>query len=532
MSNTFLLPQLLAESSRQFPDAAAVCCGTDTLSYTQLDTLSGKIAATLRNDGIGTGDRIGIYMMKSVESVAAMFGILKAGAVYVPIDWFAPVARIEFIIRNCAMKALVSSTPGINKIAAEKTSPEPLISLCVNVFPQSDGAAVSMVATTTLSRDDVEKLAPLPPRTLGIVDTDLAYILYTSGSTGNPKGVMLSHRNALTFVETAADFFAISSKDRLVSHAPLHFDLSVFDVYCAIRTGACVVLLTEKETVFPAAVIAAIARYGITIWNSVPSALIQLVLRSTLDEAALSSLRLVLFAGELFPLKFLEKLMAKLPHAEFYNMYGQTEANSSTYYKIESTPMPDDPPLPIGKPFPNFDVFGVDDNGALLSKAGDRGELFVRAATIALGYWREAEKTASSFVVNPLRPDYPEIVYKTGDIVSLDERGNFVYIGRKDSMVKCRGFRVDLGEIESTLSKFPAIAEAAVVPVPDDEIGNRLICFIIPSPGETVSPEEIRDFCSQKIPRYMVPEKIVISTEFPRTSTGKVDKRKLSAALT
>jgi acyl-coenzyme A synthetase/AMP-(fatty) acid ligase len=296
------------------------------------------------------------------------------------------------------------------------------------------------------------------------------------------------------------------------------------------------VLLTEKEVAFPAAVLGSIQKHRITVWNSVPSALIQLVQRTSLAKTTLSTLRLVLFAGEFFPAKFLSVLMENAPHAEFYNIYGQTEANSSTWYKIEAPPKPDDPPVPIGKAFPNYDVFALDDSGALITRHGTRGELYVRGATIALGYWREEEKTASNFVKNPLRPEYAEIVYKTGDIVTLDEKGNYVYIGRNDSLVKCRGFRVDIGEIESTLYKFPGVAQAAVAAVPDDEIGNRLIGFIIPEAGKTVSPDELKAFCSLKIPRYMVPEALFINTSFPRTSTGKVDRkallREFSASIT
>ena len=523
----YLLSQLLTESAERFPDQPATVCENNSLSYSQLDMLSGKIAAFLCENGVQTGDRVGIYMIKSVESIAAIFGILKAGAVYVPIDWFFPAERLGFITQNCAMKALVTSSVGAHKIASEKTLQRPFIPLCVVVTPQSDITVLQAIAGTVVGRESIDRCHPIAPVTQGIIDKDLAYILYTSGSTGSPKGVMLTHLNALTFVNMTVDFFSITSQDRLVNHAPLHFDLSVFDVFCAIQAGGCVVLLTEKEVAFPAAVISAIQKHRITIWNSVPSALIQLVRRTSLEQSAFSSLRLVLFAGELFPAKFLHALMEKAPQAEFYNMYGQTEANSSTWYKVKAPLGPDNPPVPIGKAFPNYDVFALDERGTLISKPGTRGELYVRGATVALGYWRNAEKTTSNFVKNPLRPEYAEIVYKTGDIVTLDEQGNYVYIGRNDGMVKCRGFRVDIGEIESTLYSFPGVAEAAVIAVPDEEFGNRLFGYIEPEAGAPVSSADLGAFCALKIPRYMVPETFFIEKSFPRTSTGKLDKSKL-----
>jgi amino acid adenylation domain-containing protein len=523
----YLLSQLLTESADRFCDLPAVCCGNNFLSYSQLDALSGKIAAALHEAGIRTGDRVGIFMAKSAESVAVIFGILKAGAVYVPIDWFTPLERLEFVIENCGMKALATTTSGMAKILSENTLQKQIIPLCLIIDPQTDAPVGAQIAGAAISREVIERQSPIAPVTEGIIDKDLAYILYTSGSTGSPKGVMLSHLNALTFVNMAVDFFGITSKDRLINHAPLHFDLSVFDVFCAIKTGGCVVLLTETEIAFPVAVVNALQRHKITIWNSVPSALIQLVQRASLETSALSSLRLVLFAGELFPAKFLRALMLKIPQAAFYNMYGQTEANSSTWYRVDEAPKPDAPPLPIGKAFPNFDVFAIDDSGAPITNPGVRGELHIRGATVGLGYWRNAEKTSANFIANPLRQEHSEIVYKTGDIVTLDERGNYVYIGRNDAMIKCRGFRVDIGEIESTLYKFPGIAEAVVTPIPDEEIGNRLIGFIIPEMGVTVSSDDIKTFCFRKIPRYMAPEIFHICANFPRTSTGKVDRKAL-----
>jgi amino acid adenylation domain-containing protein len=526
MSHDYLLNHLLARSAERFPDRLAVCCGETKISYSQLDARSNALASALIVNGVRIGDRVGIYMMKSIESIVAIFAVLKAGAVYVPIDWFAPMERISFIVQNCLMKALICSHAGATKIEKEMTESQPLLPLCVVVSSgEVKNIAVKEIAQTMIDSGDLEQSNLKCPLVNSVIDTDLAYILYTSGSTGTPKGVMLSHLNALTFVDMAADFFAITPNDRLVNHAPLHFDLSVFDIYCAVKVGACVVLLTEKETTFAAAAIAAIKKHSITIWNSVPSALIQLVQRVSIKEESALSLRLVLFAGELFPAKFLRRLMIKIPHAEFYNMYGQTEANSSTWYKVPAIPSEDDLPLPIGKPFPNFDVFALDDKGELITKPGTIGELYVRCATIAAGYWNDPQKTSAQFVNNPLKVN--ERVYKTGDLVTVDENGDYSFKGRNDSMIKCRGYRIDIGEIESVMYGFPSIAEAAVVALPNEDTGNILIRCVIPNEGERISPEELKAFCYKKLPHYMVPVILRVESKFPRTTTGKVDRRNL-----
>jgi amino acid adenylation domain-containing protein len=522
----YLLSQLLTDSAQRFSDNLAVISGDSSITYGQLDALSGKLAALLRNEGIANGDRVGIYLGKSIESIVAIFGILKAGAVYVPIDWFMPQERLSFIAANCDMRALIVSIESVRKIDSDGHRPDAHVDFSVMMTPDAQTVASSFFGRM-ISRESVDRQEPLAPVTKGIIDKDLAYMLYTSGSTGRPKGVMLSHLNALTFVTMAVDFFSVMPDDRLGSHAPLHFDLSVFDLFCAIKAGAAVVLIPEKEVIFPASVAKSIERHRITIWNSVPSALTQLILRVPSAISDLSSLRLILFSGEPFPIKYLRMLIQGLPRAVFFNLYGQTEANSSTWYKVNELPAPDASPVPMGKAFPNFDVFAVDDSGLPLGQPGQQGELYVRAATVALGYWRDAEKSAAHFVFNPLRADHKEIVYKTGDMVTLDEDANFVYIGRRDTIIKSRGYRIDIGEIESTLYKHPAVSEAAVTALPDEQLGNRLLASVIPADGKTISADELKTFCAQKIPRYMIPESFFICERFPRTSTGKVDRQAL-----
>jgi len=261
----------------------------------------------------------------------------------------------------------------------------------------------------------------------------------------------------------------------------------------------------------------------------VPSALVSLASLGDLERHDLSSLRLVLFAGEVFPLKPLRRLMAAAPGARFCNMYGQTEANSSTYHWVGDIPEGSRDPIPIGRALPNFEVFALDADGQRVTAPGGEGELFVRSSTVALGYWEDPARTSQAFVANPLAPLVGERVYRTGDVVRLDPNGAFVFVGRRDQMIKSRGYRIEIGEIEAALSNNPGIRNAAVIAIPDERIGNRLAAFIEPAAGG-LTRDEVIAHCVAELPRYMVPEEITFLDALPLTPSGKVDRQRLSRA--
>jgi acyl-coenzyme A synthetase/AMP-(fatty) acid ligase len=292
-----------------------------------------------------------------------------------------------------------------------------------------------------------------------------------------------------------------------------------------------VVIIPETAAIFPVKLAEAIAKNRISVWNSVPSALSLLATHKNLESHDLSSLRLILFAGELFPLKYLRRLREVIPGARFCNMYGQTEANSSTYYWVEHLPPDAAAALPIGKPLPNFEVFAIDENGRQVTEPGQEGELYVRASTVALGYWGEAEKTEQSFVKNPLRPDLNERVYKTGDVVRLDADRNYLFLGRKDHMIKSRGYRIEIGEIETVLCNHPEIKNAVVIPIPDELIGNRISAIVVPATPGNITRDDIVKYCCTRLPKYMIPEMITFRDALPATSSGKIDRKQLSAPV-
>lgn len=515
----FLLNQLLSESAQRVPSHDAVIGAEGSLTYAQLDSISNQIANQLRQDGVRAGDRVGIFLPKSTYSVAALFGIQKAGAAYVPIDPNSPSQRAGYILRNCDIRGLV-------------TNSEKLSVLPPDFFRSAN--VRSLLLTDAPSRTDIPRFTTWEQlRTqskenpnVAITDNDLAYILYTSGSTGEPKGVMISHLNSLTFVNWCFDEFRVTSSDKVSSHAPFHFDLSILDLFCTIKAGATICLVPNEIYAFPVKLAKWISEQAITIWYSVPSALIQLVERGHLENNDYSQLRTVLFAGEVFPLKYLRKLVEAIPHPAYYNLYGPTETNVCTYYKVQPSDLDADrsEPVPIGKACANTEVIAVDDQGTPVGPGGE-GELYVRSSTVMKGYWARPDSTAKVVLANWLKKDVSDVLYKTGDIVRPMPDGNYQYVGRRDKMIKSRGYRIELGEIEAALYSHPEVDEAAAIAVPDEKIGARIIAYVVCSNG--LDHKQLHAYCRERLPGYMIPERFELRQRLPKTSTGKIDKTSL-----
>ena len=518
----YLLHQLVRTAAANTPEATAIEDRNRSITYGELDSQSNRLANALISRGISRGDRVGFYLDKSIESVVALYGIMKAGAAYVPFDPKAPVARLGAIAANAGITCLVS---GVEKAEqwAGLIAAGAALSTIVSLTPESDDVG-SPDNVSLLTRNDVERFPASAPN-VPQVHLDLAYILYTSGSTGEPKGVMLSHLNALTFVDWTVNEFDIGPDDRLSSHAPFHFDLSVFDLFAAARAGGTVVLVPPEASVFPIEIARFIASRAITVWYSVPSILSMMTIRGGLKGAEYPLLRTILFAGEVFPTKYLRRLMELLPHVRFCNLYGPTETNVCTWYDVPKLDSERTDPIPIGRAIPNVECYVVADDGALVS-AGEVGELYVRGSTVMQGYWGDVERTARSLLPNSFAGPLHDRLYRTGDLVQEDEDGNFKFLGRRDAQVKSRGYRIELGDIEAALYAHPDIVECAVVAIPDELMTNRLRAYVV-TRGDSDAATLTRHL-AERLPGYMIPDSFAFMDTLPKTSTGKVERRALA----
>ncbi len=522
MSDT-LVHDLLAESAARFPDRVAVVDGERSATYAELEATANRLAHLLADCGVEHGDRVGLYLEKSLEALTGIYGILKAGATYVPLDPGAPPARLGTIARDAGLRCLITGTEKEGEWAALIAEGAPVETLVVLNAADGDVAGPEGVRTVTSTAlaSHPGGSPPEGPRS----SADLAYILYTSGSTGVPKGVMLSHLNAMAFVDWAVAEFGVTKADRLSSHAPLHFDLSVFDLYAAARAGAAVVIVPAQLALFPVELAKWIRGAGITVWYSVPSILTLLVLRGKLAEVELPELRTILFAGEVFPTKHLHRLMELLPNVRFANLFGPTETNVCTWYEVPRWTGEPPASIPIGKAISDVEVFAVREDGTV-APADEVGELYVRGPTVMQGYWGDAERTARTLLRewNGETGGYP--VYRTGDVAYLDGNGDWIFLGRRDSQIKSRGYRIELGDIESALNQHPGVVECSVVAIPDEVVTNRIKAYVVRR-GE-VGDDELNRFLAERLPRYMAPELYEFRDDLPRSSTGKIDRRKLA----
>lgn len=520
----YLLQRLLTEAAARQPQRPAVASDGCLLTYQELDRLSNKLARALLRLGVTPGDRVGILAPKSAAAVLGIYGALKAGACYVPLDPKAPAGRLSHIVRDSGAAVIVADEARASQAATlSGAAPAPPGAVVVSApgRPEQEEAAdvpaqgAAVVPWTAVTGESGEPLAEERA-----IETDLAYILYTSGSTGQPKGVMLSHRNALAFVDWAVREFEVGAADRLSSHAPFHFDLSVFDLYAAASAGAALVLVPPEMSVFPLNLARFMRDAEISVWYSVPSILTMLVLRGNVEEMQPHALRTILFAGEVFPTKYLRRLIELLPGVRFANLYGPTETNVCTWYEVPTGPGEVPEAIPIGRPIDDVEVYAAGEDGQPVA-AGGQGELYVTGPTVMHGYWNDPERTERTLLRDASTGDR---TYRTGDLVQRDPGGDWLLLGRRDAQIKSRGYRIELGEIEAAINQHPAVVECAVVAVPDDVVTNRIKAFVSPS---SVDEKDVQRFCLDRLPRYMVPEVWKLLDELPKTSTGKIARNAL-----
>ncbi|GAB7035424.1 amino acid adenylation domain-containing protein [Streptomyces sp. NPDC021749] len=481
MRRPLLLHDLVTEAARRTPDAPAVADAATTLTYAALDALADAWAGDLAALGVTAGDRVALWTDKTVRAVAATQAALRLGAVYVPIDPHNPARRAEQIIQDCDPAALIT-TPDRAPALAHLSTPLLL-----------DGPRASRGTPDAYPRP---RLTPQSP----------AYVLYTSGSTGRPKGVCLSHRNALAFIDWATETLVPTPADRFANHAPLNFDLSVLDLYTAFAAGASVHLIPPDLSYSPRTLASLLADRRLTIWYSVPSALMLMMRDGGLLDRPLPHLRAVLFAGEVFPPDHLHRLRRHWPGKRFLNLYGPTETNACTAYELPPYDGTPPGPVPIGRPTSanTFAILSPDD------------ELAIAGPTVMLGYWN--------------RPPHHGW-YRTGDRVRLDEEGNLHYLGRLDDTVKIHGIRMHLAEIEAALTTHPQVWEAAAVTT-GDALDTRLTAFVVAAGPTPPSLLALKRHCATRLPRSITVDAVHSLPALPRNTRGKLDRHQLRQRLT
>ncbi|HLU47230.1 MAG TPA: amino acid adenylation domain-containing protein, partial [Planctomycetota bacterium] len=502
-------------------DRDAVRFSGTALTYGELADRSRRLSRVLLDLGVRRGDRVGILLEKSLDVAVAIYGILRAGAAYVPLDPLAPPARSAFVLRDCGVRVLVSHErrrARLAELASETTPLERIVGL----------DAPSDLPWKTVSWDEVLETPPGPAAMPRLTELDLAYVLYTSGSTGVPKGILHTHRSALSFANVARDTYGFVPDDRISNHAPLHFDLSTLDWFATAAAGATTIVVPEAVTKLPASLARLMEDERLTVLYCVPLALVQLALRGAIEMRDLGSLRWVLFGGEPMPPKHLRALMRLLRGARFSNVYGPTETNGCTYWIVPPIPEGSDESIPIGVPYENVEMLVVGRDGEVVPR-GQPGELLVRSPTLMRGYWGRPDLDEKAFYRRPAFGHLADVFHRTGDLVIEDENGVFHFLGRKDRQVKVRGHRVELDEVEAVLLSHEGLAEAAAFTEVGDDGSVRVAAAAIPRDLDSPpSVESLRAHCASRLPHYAVPETFRIERDFPRTSTGKIDRRRLA----
>lgn len=514
---------LLRSSVGRHPQRAAVDDPSwGVVTYGELDDLSRRVRDRFSRLGVLPGDRVGLVLRKSVDAVACIFGALRAGAAYVPVDADAPAGRAAHILSDCSVRVVVTHRalePSLREAFSAKGFDPVVVAL------DASGEDASLPLDLWLREADREDPAPVGDDAESGPD-DLAYILYTSGSTGLPKGVMLTHGNALSFVGWCSEVFDPGPEDVFSSHAPFHFDLSILDLYVSLKHGGRLVLVGEEAGKEPLSLAQLISEKGITVWYSTPSILNLLATYGKLERHDFGALRLVLFAGEVFPPGQLRALQAHWPGPRYFNLYGPTETNVCTWYEVPGR-VPEErvEPYPIGVICPPNRGRVVDLDGSPLAP-GEEGELVVSGPNVMVGYWNRPDLNAKVFLSRGDGGTW----YRTGDVV-VEEAEGYRFVGRRDRMVKRRGYRVELGEIEAALAAHPDVRESAAVAETTADGGVRIHAFLSSRGEERLSILTLKRYCAAHLPKYMVPDVFHNVGALPRTSTDKIDYQGLKQSL-
>ncbi|PIE39477.1 MAG: acyl-CoA ligase (AMP-forming), exosortase A system-associated [Gammaproteobacteria bacterium] len=511
---TQLLPRLVSEQAKLTPQATALVCKDRSVTYRQLQDSIAAVAAGLLQCGLGRGERVAVFLPKVPETVFGFFGAGLSGNVFVPVNPVLKPQQVSYILKDCQVKVLITSSVRLKPLAESLRNCPDLLAVVVveDTVPDIDGLNVIAWPDFVGQGQDVP---PCPS-----IDADVAAIFYTSGSTGNPKGVVLSHRNMVCGAHSVASYLHNTADDKLLAVLPFSFDYGFSQLSTAFSVGATVVLM---DYLLPRDVIKAVVREGITGLAAVPPLWNQL---APLDwpEQARKTLRYITNSGGAMPRATTRRLRECLPDTQVYLMYGLTEAFRSTYLPPEEL---DNRPDSMGKAIPNAEVMVVRPDGSLCDD-DEPGELVHRGSLVALGYWNDPVKTAERFKPTPGRESglvLEELAVWSGDQVRRDSEGYLYFISRMDDMIKTSGYRVSPSEVEEALYELPTLAEVAAMGLSHPMLGQAIA---VVATGEGLTEDMLIKHCRKQLPSYMVPQRVFIIDDMPHNQNGKIDRKLLS----
>jgi len=514
-----LLNEFLERSASSYPYKTALICHDERLTFIEIDRAANSLGRAFIDQGLQKRDRVIIYLDNSVASIVSIFGILKAGGVFVIIDPQVKARKLNYIFEDCQAKILITDTAHLAGVSEAVYSLKTLKRIILTDEHMGTEVKPPGGSLETLYYRTILKEFPSAHLASSCIDVDLASLIYTSGSSGNPKGVMLTHNNMVSAANSIIQYLENTDSDIILNCLPLAFDYGLYQVLMAFKFGGTIIL--EKAFVYPQQMINLIVREKVTGWPIVPMIAAILIKLKNLNKQNFSSLRYITSTGQALPSRHIEFLRKAFPSVKIYSMYGLTECKRVAYLPPNQL---EKRPGSVGKAMPNTEAYIVGENGEVITEAWRLGELVVRGSNIMKGYWNLPEETAKALRSGPY-PD--EKVLHTGDLFQQDEEGYLYFLGRKDDIIKTAGHMVSPREVENVLCEKEDVIEAAVISVDDETLGNAVQAFVHIADTSRSTEEDIIKFCSERLENFAVPKKVILCGALPRCVTGKINKREL-----
>ena len=510
-----LIQEFLERSCNASPDKTALIAGERRLAYHEIDSSANSLAHALREAGVAYGDRVAVFLDNSPEAVISIFGILKADAAFVVLNPTIKADKLAYILNNCRTTALIThaSRWEVAGAAAEKA---PALKAVVIAGDRGEWIAGPCAM---LRWEEIQKRYPTERPARQTIDIDIASLVYTSGTTGNPKGVVLTHQNMVSASTSITTYLENTANDIILSVLPLSFDYGLYQILMAAQFGGTVIL--EKSFLYPYAVINLLKKEKVTGFPIVPTISAILLQLEELGKERFEHLRYISNTAAALPVSHIRGLQRIFPGARIYSMYGLTECKRVSYLPPEEL---ERRPTSVGKGMPNEQVYLVDEENRVITKPGVAGELVIRGANVMKGYWELPEETAR--MLRPGRFPWEQVLY-SGDLFTMDEEGFLYFVSRKDDIIKSRGEKVSPKEVESVLYEIPGVVEAAVVGVSDETLGEAVKAFVVLKKGSALTAKEIIAHCMKHLEDFMVPKIVEFRDSLPKTSSGKITKKGL-----